>query len=130
VLFQQFLDDDLGCASYLVGDEDAGVAAIVDSPYAIEPVLEAAARRDVEIVRAIETHTHAPDGLRPLSTLETGGQDLEPCALDLDPLRGRPRAQFRQLDPELGGLALLDEARLHVDVRPCTFCRHEREKRR
>ena len=59
VLFQQFLDDDLGCASYLVGDEDAGIAAIVDPPYAIEPLLEAAARRDVEIVRAIETHTHA-----------------------------------------------------------------------
>ena len=59
VLFQQFLDDDLGCASYLVGDEDAGVAAIVDPPYAIEPVLAAAARRDVEIVRAVETHTHA-----------------------------------------------------------------------
>ena len=59
VLFQQFLDDDLGCASYLVGDEDAGVAAIVDPPYAIEPVLESAARRGVEIVRAIETHTHA-----------------------------------------------------------------------
>jgi hydroxyacylglutathione hydrolase len=59
VLFQQFLDDDLGCASYLVGDEDAGVAAIVDPPYAIEPMLEVAAKRDVEIVRAIETHTHA-----------------------------------------------------------------------
>jgi hydroxyacylglutathione hydrolase len=59
VLFQQFLDDDLGCASYLVGDEDAGVAAIVDPPYAIEPVLEAAARREVEIVRVVETHTHA-----------------------------------------------------------------------
>ena len=59
VLFQQFLDDDLGCASYLVGDEDAGVAAIVDPPYALEPVLESAARRGVEIVRAIETHTHA-----------------------------------------------------------------------
>ena len=59
MLFQQFLDDDLGCASYLVGDEDAGVAAIVDPPYAIEPVLEAAARRGVEIVRTVETHTHA-----------------------------------------------------------------------
>ena len=59
VLFQQFLDDDLGCASYLVGDEDAGVAAIVDPPYAIDRVLEAAGRRDVEIVRVIETHTHA-----------------------------------------------------------------------
>lgn len=59
MLFQQFVDDDLGCASYLVGDEDAGVAAIVDPPYAIEPVLEAAARKGVEIVRTIETHTHA-----------------------------------------------------------------------
>jgi hydroxyacylglutathione hydrolase len=59
VLFQQFLDDDLGCASYLVGDEEAGVAAIVDPPYAIERVLETAERRGVEIVRTVETHTHA-----------------------------------------------------------------------
>jgi glyoxylase-like metal-dependent hydrolase (beta-lactamase superfamily II)/rhodanese-related sulfurtransferase len=59
VLFEQFLDDDLGCASYLVGDEEAGVAAVVDPPYAIEPVLAAASRRGVEIVRTVETHTHA-----------------------------------------------------------------------
>ena len=59
MLFQQFLDDDLGCASYLVGDEEAGVAAIVDPPYAVERVLEEAAKRGVEIVRVVETHTHA-----------------------------------------------------------------------
>ena len=59
MLFEQFVDDDLGCASYLVGDEEAGVAAVVDPPYAIEPLLEAAARRGVEIVRTVETHTHA-----------------------------------------------------------------------
>ncbi len=59
MLFQQFVDDDLGCASYLVGDEDAGVAAIVDPPYAIEPLLEQAERRGVRIVRTVETHTHA-----------------------------------------------------------------------
>ena len=59
MLFQQFLDDDLGCASYLVGDEEAGIAAIVDPPYAVEPVLAAAAKRGVEIVRVVETHTHA-----------------------------------------------------------------------
>ena len=59
MLFQQFLDDDLGCASYLVGDEDAGVAAIVDPPYALAPVLAAAVTRGVEIVRVVETHTHA-----------------------------------------------------------------------
>ncbi len=59
MLFQQFLDDDLGCASYLVGDENAGVAAIVDPPYAVERVLAEAAKRGVEIVRVVETHTHA-----------------------------------------------------------------------
>jgi glyoxylase-like metal-dependent hydrolase (beta-lactamase superfamily II)/rhodanese-related sulfurtransferase len=59
VLFQQFVDGDLGCASYLVGDEDAGVAAVVDPPYAIEPLLAEADRRGVEIVRVVETHTHA-----------------------------------------------------------------------
>jgi hydroxyacylglutathione hydrolase len=59
VVFRQFVDDDLGCASYLVGDEEAGVAAIVDPPYALEPVLEEAERRGVRIVRTVETHTHA-----------------------------------------------------------------------
>ena len=59
MLFQQFVDDDLGCASYLVGDEDEGVAAIVDPPFAIEPLLAEAARRGVRIVRTVETHTHA-----------------------------------------------------------------------
>ena len=59
MLFQQFLDDDLGCAAYLVGDEEAGIAAIVDPPYAIAPVLAAAEKHGVEIVRVVETHTHA-----------------------------------------------------------------------
>ena len=59
MLFKQFLDDDLGCASYLVGDEQAGVAVVVDPPYAIEPVLAEAERRGVRLVGALETHTHA-----------------------------------------------------------------------
>ena len=59
VLFQQFLDDDLGCASYLIGDEDAGIAVVVDPLFAVEPLLEVAERREVRIIRALETHTHA-----------------------------------------------------------------------
>jgi glyoxylase-like metal-dependent hydrolase (beta-lactamase superfamily II)/rhodanese-related sulfurtransferase len=55
VLFRQFVDHDLGCASYLVGDERAGVAAVVDPSYAIERYLDAG----VEIVVVLETHTHA-----------------------------------------------------------------------
>jgi hydroxyacylglutathione hydrolase len=59
VLFKQFLDDDLGCACYLVGDEQEGVAVVVDPPYHVEPVLAEAERRDVRLVGVLETHTHA-----------------------------------------------------------------------
>jgi len=30
MIFRQFIHEDLGCGSYLVGDEDAGVAAVID----------------------------------------------------------------------------------------------------
>jgi glyoxylase-like metal-dependent hydrolase (beta-lactamase superfamily II)/rhodanese-related sulfurtransferase len=59
VLFTQFVDDDLGCASYLVGDEHAEVAAIVDPAYAIEQYLEECERRSVRLTAVLETHTHA-----------------------------------------------------------------------
>jgi hydroxyacylglutathione hydrolase len=59
VLFEQFLDLDLGCASYLVGDEHAGVAVVVDPPYHVAPLLEAVARQGVRLIGVLETHTHA-----------------------------------------------------------------------
>ena len=59
MLFRQFVDDDLGCASYLIGDPSSGEALVVDPAYAIEPYLEAAADAGVRIVRILETHTHA-----------------------------------------------------------------------
>jgi glyoxylase-like metal-dependent hydrolase (beta-lactamase superfamily II) len=59
VLFRQLVDDDLGCASYLIGDEATGEAVVVDPAYAIEAYLEEAERSGVRIVRVLETHTHA-----------------------------------------------------------------------
>jgi len=59
MLFRQFVDEDLGCASYLVGDADAGEALLIDPGYAIEPYLAAAEQEGVRIVRVLETHTHA-----------------------------------------------------------------------
>jgi glyoxylase-like metal-dependent hydrolase (beta-lactamase superfamily II)/rhodanese-related sulfurtransferase len=59
VLFRQFVDDDLGCASYLIGDENEGVAAVIDPAYAIEQYLEEADRQGARIVLVLETHTHA-----------------------------------------------------------------------
>jgi hydroxyacylglutathione hydrolase len=59
MLLRQFVDEDLGCASYLVGDPDAGEALLIDPAYAIEPYLAAAEQEGVRIVRVLETHTHA-----------------------------------------------------------------------
>ena len=59
MIFLQRVDDDLGCASYLIGDEQSGEAAVVDPAYAIEPYLEEAERAGLRIVRVLETHTHA-----------------------------------------------------------------------
>jgi glyoxylase-like metal-dependent hydrolase (beta-lactamase superfamily II)/rhodanese-related sulfurtransferase len=59
LLFRQFVNDDLGCAAYLIGDTTAGVAAVVDPPFEIEPLLQAAAAEGLRIERVLETHTHA-----------------------------------------------------------------------
>jgi hydroxyacylglutathione hydrolase len=59
LLFRQFVNGDLGCASYLVGDAQAGVAAVIDPALAIEEYLSAAADAGVRIERVLETHTHA-----------------------------------------------------------------------
>jgi len=59
VVFHQRVDEDLGCASYLIGDETSGEAVVVDPSYAIEPYLEEAERLGVRIVQVLETHTHA-----------------------------------------------------------------------
>jgi hydroxyacylglutathione hydrolase len=59
VVFRQFVDDDLGCASYLIGDEKTGEAVVVDPAYAVEQYIEEADARKLRIVRVLETHTHA-----------------------------------------------------------------------
>lgn len=57
MIFKQFVDEDLGCASYLVGD--GGVAVVVDPSFTIEQYLAAADALGVRIERVLETHTHA-----------------------------------------------------------------------
>ncbi len=59
MLFRQITHDDLGCASYLIGDEKAGVAAVVDPRFLIDEYLELARYRGVAIRHVLETHNHA-----------------------------------------------------------------------
>ncbi len=57
MVFRQFVDEDLGCASYLVGE--GGTAVVVDPSLQIDQYLAAAEEEGVRIERVLETHTHA-----------------------------------------------------------------------
>ncbi len=59
MLFRQVIHEDLGCASYLVGDTASGVAAVVDPQWDIEPYLHLARLHGVRIEHVLETHNHA-----------------------------------------------------------------------
>jgi hydroxyacylglutathione hydrolase len=59
MIFRQITHDDLGCASYLVGDADAGVAAVVDPRLDIDEYLRLARYLGARIEHVLETHNHA-----------------------------------------------------------------------
>jgi glyoxylase-like metal-dependent hydrolase (beta-lactamase superfamily II)/rhodanese-related sulfurtransferase len=59
MIFRQLIHDDLGCASYLIGDEEAGVAAVVDPRLDIGEYLTLARYIGVRIEHVLETHNHA-----------------------------------------------------------------------
>jgi hydroxyacylglutathione hydrolase len=59
LIFRQITHDDLGCASYLIGDEKAGIAAIVDPRFEIDEYLDLARYMGVNIEHVLETHNHA-----------------------------------------------------------------------
>src|SRR5919106_3175665 len=59
MIFRQITHDDLGCASYLIGDEKAGVAAVVDPRFEVDEYLDLARYMGVSIEHVFETHNHA-----------------------------------------------------------------------
>lgn len=59
VLFRQIIHEDLGCASYLVADRDAGRAAVIDPQWDIDPYRHLARLHGVRIEHVLETHNHA-----------------------------------------------------------------------
>ena len=59
MLFRQVIHEDLACASYLIGDAGAGVAAVVDPQWDIDPYLRISRLHGVRIEHVLETHNHA-----------------------------------------------------------------------
>jgi glyoxylase-like metal-dependent hydrolase (beta-lactamase superfamily II)/rhodanese-related sulfurtransferase len=102
--FRQFLDPGLGCASYLLGDEAAGVAAVVDPAYAIDRYTAEADRHGLRIDLVLETHNHADhvSGHGRLA-LEHGAR------VAVHPL-AEPEYEFEPLSdgdtPNVGGIAI------------------------
>lgn len=56
---EQFFIQGLGCASYLIGCEGEGVAAVVDPDRDIQKYLDSADAHGLTITHIIETHLHA-----------------------------------------------------------------------
>ena len=59
MIFRQITHDDLGCASYLIGDNRSGAAAVVDPRFEIDEYLALARYMNVRIEHILETHNHA-----------------------------------------------------------------------
>lgn len=57
--FKQFLNDDLGCSSYLVASRQSREAIVVDPQFDIQPYLDLAREREYTVVGVIDTHLHA-----------------------------------------------------------------------
>lgn len=56
---QQFFVEGLACASYLLGCDAKGVAAVIDPDRDVQKYLDAAEARGLTITHIIETHLHA-----------------------------------------------------------------------
>lgn len=59
MFLQQYFIEGLGCASYLIGCESRGVAAVIDPDRDVQKYLNTAKERGLQITHIIETHLHA-----------------------------------------------------------------------
>jgi glyoxylase-like metal-dependent hydrolase (beta-lactamase superfamily II)/rhodanese-related sulfurtransferase len=107
---QQFFIDGLGCASYLIGCEAYGVAAVVDPDRDTRKYLDTAAQRGLTITHIIETHLHADH--------VSGNTDLADATGATIYVHEAGQAEFAH-EPLKGGETLaLGNLRLHVRFTP------------
>ncbi|MBC6935735.1 MAG: MBL fold metallo-hydrolase [Chloroflexi bacterium] len=107
---QQFFIDGLGCASYLVGCEAAGVAAVVDPDRDTQKYLDAALERGLTITHIIETHLHADH--------VSGNTDLAQRTGAAIYLHEAADAEFEHQTVKDGDVIALGNVRLHVRHTP------------
>jgi hydroxyacylglutathione hydrolase len=131
VLLRQFAIDGLGHLSALVGDTDAGVAAVVDPRRDVDVYLDEARGLDLRIMTVLETHLHNDyvSGARELAEV-TGATHVIGAGAELAyehrPIRDREEVdvgslRFRVLDtpghtPEHVAYALTDTSRAEEPI--------------
>ncbi|MDW8326001.1 MAG: rhodanese-like domain-containing protein [Anaerolineales bacterium] len=107
---QQFFIEGLGCASYLIGCERAGIAAVVDPDREVGKYLTAAQARGLKITHIIETHLHADHVSGNTDLAERTGADIY-----VHELAG---AQFPHKPMKSGDVLMLGNVRLEVRHTP------------
>jgi glyoxylase-like metal-dependent hydrolase (beta-lactamase superfamily II)/rhodanese-related sulfurtransferase len=88
--FNQLLNEDAGCSSYVVASRKSKEAIVVDPALAIDQYLELAERRDLKVVMVIDTHIHADhiSGARKLAAVTGAELAMHESADVLYPFRG------------------------------------------
>ena len=93
MLFETVKSEGLAHLSYVLGDPDAGVCAVIDPRRDVERYLQTAQQHQVQIPRIVETHVHADfvSGSRELAA-RTGapiyGGASEDYDFEIEPLTG------------------------------------------
>ncbi len=107
---EQYFIEGLGCASYLVGCESQGVAAVIDPDREVGKYLATAERRGLRITHIIETHLHADH--------VSGNTDLAARTGARILLHAAAAAQFPHQALEHGDVIELGKVRLEVRHTP------------
>ncbi len=88
--FNQLLNEDAGCSSYVIASRQTKEAIVVDPALAIDQYLDLASHRDFKIVLVIDTHIHADhvSGARRLAEATGAEVAMHESADLLFPFRG------------------------------------------
>lgn len=103
---QQFFVEGLGCASYLIGCEAHGVAAVVDPDREVQKYIKTANERGLKITHIIETHLHADH--------VSGNHDLKALTGAEIYLHENSGAEFPHVKVKEGDEIMLGNIRLRV----------------
>lgn len=107
---QQFFVEGLGCASYLVGCEAHGLAAVIDPDREVDKYIQAAARRGLKITHIFETHLHADHVSGNTDLARRTGADIY--------LHAAAQAEFPHLNLQDGDQLWLGNIKLEVRHTP------------